>query len=84
MTKERKEILFKEAEHFFEQSGGMLNEVQNRIANEPEPDKLDILVGVLCMPDYGGTEAARSILEIIGATEKEIQSLIGQCFDMYF
>ena len=77
MTTERKEVLFREAENFFEMTGGMPGDFSG-------DDALDMLVGTLCLPEYGGSTATREILSIIGATPDEIEELIAENIDIYF
>lgn len=55
----------------------------DNICPEDSFDALDICVGKICA-EWGGTSDARGILEMIGATEDEVEALIAAASDLYF
>lgn len=83
----RRQSLFEEAKNFFEMQGGMpeswVKEIKE-LCPEDSFDALDIIVGHMCSPEWGGTTEARNFLSMIGATNDEIESLIAINCDSYF
>lgn len=87
MDNSRRKVLFEEAKNFFEMQGGISpdwNEEFNQLTEFDSFDELDIIVGHMCMPEYGGTGSTREFLEMIGAMPDEIEQLIADNCDMYF
>lgn len=80
----RRNSILEEIKRFFEAHTGFPQQFQEEIdALLPEDamDPLDVIVGLLCTPEWGGVSAASSFLSMLGVKEEEIDTLIAENLD---
>lgn len=69
---------------FMEEHGGMPEGIMEQIEMiEEEEEKLDVLIGLLCMPEHGGIEMVRGILGLEFDAE-DFEDLIDMNFDRFY
>ena len=87
IAKARRDALLAELKNFYDMQGGLPADWQDEIDDldpDDSPDGLDIIVGHLCSPEFGGSREARNILYMIGASTDETEALIALNCDLYF
>ena len=80
----RRNSIFEEIKRFFDAHTGFPQQFQKEIeALLPDDpmDALDVIVGLLCTPEWGGESAASSFLSMLGVKDDEIDSLIAENLD---
>ena len=74
-------------DHLFdycESNGGLEQEIKDEVAGgETVEEKLRILIGMLCLPEYGGVEMVCGILGLEFDPE-DYNKLVFDCFDSFF
>lgn len=87
IEKNRRNSIYIDAKSFLENHSGFpqnwLEEIE-ALYPEDDFDALDILIGHMCAPEWGGISAVRSFLSRIGVTDCEIETLISDHFDFIF
>ena len=69
---------------FMEERGGLSEDIMEKLETvESEEEKLDVLIGLLCMPEHGGIEMVRGILGLEFDAD-DVDELIDMNFDMFY
>ena len=80
----RRNSIFEEIKHFFDTHTGFPQQFQKEIESllpDDPMDPLDVIVGLLCTPEWGGETAATNFLSMLGVKEEEIDTLIAENLD---
>lgn len=87
IEKHRRHIIFEEIKHFFDTHTGFPQQWQKEIdelSPEDTMDALDVVIGLMCTPEWGGDQAASSFLSMLGLNSEEIDSLLADSLDYSF
>ena len=81
---QRRNSIFEKIKCFFETHTGFplqfQKEIESLLPDDPM-DPLDVIVGLLCTPEWGGEAAATGFLSMLGVKEEEIDTLIAENLD---
>ena len=87
LDKNRRQSILDDIKRFFEAKRGFPETWQTEIdALSPEDlfDELDILITHLCAPEWGGAQATRNFLALLGVQEEDAETLIADNCDLNF
>ena len=84
IEKQRRISIFEKIKHFFDTHTGFPKQIQEEIETllpDDTMDPLDVIVKLLCTPEWGGVPAASSFLSMLGVKDEEINTLITENTD---
>jgi hypothetical protein len=84
IEKQRRISIFEKIKHFFDTHTGFPQQIQEEIETllpDDTMDPLDVIVKLLCTPEWGGETAATNFLSMLGVKEEEIDTLIAENLD---
>lgn len=87
IEKNRRTCILTEIKRFFDTHKGFPSQWQKEIDElcpEDQKDALDVIIGLMCTPEWGGAAAASGFLSTIGVKDDEIEMLIAENLDFGF